>query len=204
MKFRFCGDLDAPDWLLGEVSVLSKMSSIRMLLICRQVVDQLLGKGVNYVKIQKLTTSKRIQLDEGDIKAIIAALHFIFRSSAKYNVDENILLDELQQLGLPRDIAKAIHRSYRSAKEKMRRYLSSQTLELPRLDKVEWRVDYLLSSNSLQNINMPSVRMKLHINEDQLKESSQPINPVFEINAEKFRVFYAELKAARSLMDSLS
>lgn len=25
MKFRFCGDLDAPDWLLKEITVLSKI-----------------------------------------------------------------------------------------------------------------------------------------------------------------------------------
>ena len=24
MRFRFCGDLDAPDWILAEVNILSK------------------------------------------------------------------------------------------------------------------------------------------------------------------------------------
>jgi hypothetical protein len=47
MKFRFCGEQDAPDWILAEVSVLSKMSSVRMKLICRQIINQLLGIGIN-------------------------------------------------------------------------------------------------------------------------------------------------------------
>jgi hypothetical protein len=66
-RFRFCGDLDAPDWILAEVSILSKMvrvarnrrppppvadesraqSSVRMTLLCRQVMQQLLGNGIN-------------------------------------------------------------------------------------------------------------------------------------------------------------
>lgn len=25
MKFRFCGDLDAPDWLLADIALLSKI-----------------------------------------------------------------------------------------------------------------------------------------------------------------------------------
>ena len=28
MKFRFCGDLDAPDWLLAEISTISKLASV--------------------------------------------------------------------------------------------------------------------------------------------------------------------------------
>lgn len=28
MKFRFCGDLDVPDWLLKEISTLSKLVRI--------------------------------------------------------------------------------------------------------------------------------------------------------------------------------
>jgi hypothetical protein len=26
MRFRFCGELDAPDWLLAEISTLSKLA----------------------------------------------------------------------------------------------------------------------------------------------------------------------------------
>jgi hypothetical protein len=61
MKFRFCGDLDAPEWILSEVSVLSKMSSVRMMLVCRHIVEQLLGKGISYEKIMKLTSGERLR-----------------------------------------------------------------------------------------------------------------------------------------------
>jgi hypothetical protein len=26
MRFRFCGELDAPDWLLAEISTISKLA----------------------------------------------------------------------------------------------------------------------------------------------------------------------------------
>ena len=40
--------------------------------------------------------------EEGDVKATLAALHFILASAAKYNLDGDSLSNELQQLGLPK------------------------------------------------------------------------------------------------------
>ena len=63
-KFRFCGDLDAPDWILAEITVLSKMvrvdsccslltmasqSSVRMKLLARQILSYLLGREFNVI-----------------------------------------------------------------------------------------------------------------------------------------------------------
>jgi len=90
---------------------------------------------------------------------MVATLHFIFRNSAKYNVDENVLLDELQQLGLPKDVSTAIFRAFKLAKDKLRKYLETQTLHLPKIQNVEWRVDYVLSSSAITEINAPSIRM---------------------------------------------
>jgi len=196
MKFRFCGDLDAPDWILAEVSVLSKMSSVRMTLICRQVLQQLLGEGINWEKINKLTESKKISFVPSEVKAMIAALHFIFSNTAKYDVDDSVLLSELMQLGLPKDISTSICRCYLANKERLRSYFAQTSFTLPRVRDVEWRIDYLLSSSGIKDLQTPAIRMKLNLTK------SEPVT--FEMTPEKFRVFYNDLKAARGLMDSMS
>jgi len=201
MKFRFCGDLDAPEWILAEVSVLSKMSSVRMKLLVRQVLLQLLGRGINYAKIKTLTTSARIQFEPSDVKAMIAALHFILSSAAKYDVEPEVLNEELQQLGLPADISKAICKEFAPSKTALREYLASRTLSLPRVVKADWRVDYLLSSSLLQDLKAPSIRFNLHL-ADPAAPSDAPAKQVaFEMTAEMFRVFHNELKAVRAQMD---
>ena len=43
-----------------------------------------------------------ISLETSDIKASVAALSFMLTSGAKYNVNGDILSNELQQLGLPK------------------------------------------------------------------------------------------------------
>lgn len=43
MRFTLCGGMDMPDWVLAETGVLSKLSSVRVKLLCRYLIDNLLG-----------------------------------------------------------------------------------------------------------------------------------------------------------------
>jgi hypothetical protein len=60
MRFRFCGDADAPDWFLAETFVLSKLSSVRMLLLCRQVLANLLGRTLDVTTLVSKQMMKRV------------------------------------------------------------------------------------------------------------------------------------------------
>ncbi|KAM7396767.1 hypothetical protein PAMP_019780 [Pampus punctatissimus] len=110
MRFRFCGDLDCPDWVLAEISTLAKISSVKMKLLCAQVLKDLLGEGIDYDKVAKLTADAKF--DSGDIKASVAVLSFIFSSAAKHDVDSESLSSELQQLGLPKEHTTGLCKSY--------------------------------------------------------------------------------------------
>jgi len=200
MKFRFCGDHDCPDWILQEVAVLSKMSSVRMMLILRQIKLVLLGKPVDYDKLKKLTTGPRLNFSASDIKAMIAALSFILRNSAKYTVDGATVLPlELQQLGLPMDIVKAICKCYVGCQAELRAHFQSQAIHMPRLESAEWRVDYLLSSSFVSDLAVPEVRLQLNL--------SRPVDVTgkptvgFTMSEDKFRVLFNDLKMARAIMD---
>uniref|UniRef100_A0A8C4J2W6 COMM domain containing 4 n=1 Tax=Dromaius novaehollandiae TaxID=8790 RepID=A0A8C4J2W6_DRONO len=53
-----------------------------------------------------------LSTESGDVKATIAVLSFILSSAAKHNVDSESLSSELQQLGLPKEHATGLCRSY--------------------------------------------------------------------------------------------
>ncbi|XP_032127853.1 COMM domain-containing protein 4 isoform X3 [Sapajus apella] len=133
-RFRFCGDLDCPDWVLAEISTLAKMSSVKLRLLCSQVLKELLGQGIDYEKILKLMADTKFE--SGDVKATVAVLSFILSSAAKHSVDGESLSSELQQLGLPK---------------------------ANRLAGVGWRVDYTLSSSLLQSVEEPMVHLRLEV-----------------------------------------
>eukprot|EP01096_Ripella_sp_DP13-Kostka_P017425 TRINITY_DN8891_c0_g1_i1.p1 TRINITY_DN8891_c0_g1~~TRINITY_DN8891_c0_g1_i1.p1 ORF type:complete len:204 (-),score=83.96 TRINITY_DN8891_c0_g1_i1:72-656(-) len=193
MKFKLCGDLDAPEWFLKEISVLTKLSCVRVKLLSIQIVKYLLGEQIDYQKVAKMT--KVAELGASDVKALMAALTFIVVNSAKYNILEETLRTELEQLGMPKETCGSLVRSYRQHKDKLRTLFESQTLQLPRLDSVDWRVDYLLSSSSVEEINQPSVQLQLVIDGE---------THSFEVEDNKFRILYQELKNVQSMIESMN
>lgn len=46
-------------------------------------------------------SGKRLSFSASDVKAVVAALQYIFINSAKYDVDDRTLALELEQLGIP-------------------------------------------------------------------------------------------------------
>ncbi len=139
------------------------MSSVRIKLICKQILAQLLGNPINAEKLKKLTTGERLNFDTQDVKAMVAALTFILSNATKFDVSEDVLIIELEQLGLPQDICKAVVRVFSASKAELLQHFRAQSLQLPRLQGVEWRVDYVLSSSLLDVVDAPSLRAKFQV-----------------------------------------
>ncbi|XP_077864510.1 COMM domain-containing protein 4-like [Saccoglossus kowalevskii] len=126
MRFRFCGDLDCPDWVLAEIATLSKITSIKMKLLCAQVIKELIGDSIDYTKVFKLTSDAKYEI--GDVKGAIAALSFILTNAAKHSVDGESLSNELQQLGLPKEHSVALCKAYEDKLKVMQEVLRKQSL----------------------------------------------------------------------------
>ncbi|XP_072138452.1 COMM domain-containing protein 4 [Mobula birostris] len=199
MRFRFCGDLDCPDWVLAEISTLAKVSSVKIKLLCVQVLKDLLGEGIDYEKITKLTADAKF--DSSDIKATIAVLNFVLSSAAKYGVNGESLSSELQQLGLPKEHAVALCKSYEDKHTVLQDKLKESSLRLNKLDSVSWRVDYTLSSSEVKEVNEPIVHLKINVK----NVDTDAVEPtVVSVSADKFRVLLTELKQAQALMNALN
>ncbi|XP_037538857.1 COMM domain-containing protein 4 [Nematolebias whitei] len=198
MRFRFCGDLDCPDWVLAEISTLAKISSVKMKLLCAQVLKDLMGEGIDYDKVAKLTADAKFE--SGDIKASVAVLSFILSSAAKHDVDSESLSSELQQLGLPKEHTTGLCKSYEDKHSALQDKLRETSLRLGRLDSVSWRVDYTLSSSDLREVNEPLLQLKL---QTQNAEPGSSETTVVSVSADKFRVLLTELKQAQAMMNAL-
>lgn len=200
MKFRFCGDLDCPDWVLAEISILSRISSVKMKLLSMQVVKNLCGENeIDYGKVQKFTADAKFE--HSDVKASIAALSFILSSAAKYSVDGDSLCNELQQLGLPKEHSTSLFKVYEDNLIKLQSYLRRTSFRLDNLQNLQWRVDYVLGSSQLKEVKEPEINLRFEtVNSDSSSEQSVS----FTMTSDKFRVLLHELKQAYKTMDGLS
>ncbi|GAB6032346.1 COMM domain-containing protein 4 [Chamberlinius hualienensis] len=195
MKFRFCGDLDCPDWTLAEIATLSKLTSIKLRLLCSLVVKDILGiQEIDYSKAQQLTSDAKFEIS--DIKASVAVIHFILCSATKHGVDEESLSCEIQQLGLPKEHATSLCKIYAENYTQVRNKLLDSSLRYNEVDYVRWRVDYLISSSHLKNINEPAVQLCF-----KTKNGDKPI--AFSVTPKKLQLLLSECKQIQHLISAL-
>ncbi|KAK8729970.1 hypothetical protein OTU49_008412 [Cherax quadricarinatus] len=110
MRFRFCWDIDCPDWLLAEIATLSKLSSVKLRLLASAVAKSCYGASLTYDVVSKLASDAKLEEKEGE--AVVAAIRWMLESAAGAVVAAAVLDSELQQLGLPKEHAAAITRVY--------------------------------------------------------------------------------------------
>uniref|UniRef100_A0A674JN89 COMM domain-containing protein n=1 Tax=Terrapene triunguis TaxID=2587831 RepID=A0A674JN89_9SAUR len=180
-RFRFCGDLDCPDWVLAEISTLAKIVKWKLSLSLfssgSYLVPSTLGSE------QFLLLNPPPQMVSGAVKPD----------------------DQHEALAVERGIY-GLREQWEYLCDASRSELWDSGLALPlssvnRLDSVSWRVDHTLSSSELQQVNEPLVHLKFTVR-DRDRGVTEPF--AMTMSAEKFRVLLAELRQAHAMMKTLS
>lgn len=147
-----------------------------------------------------------------DIKGSVAAVHFMVTSAAKHDVDEVSFVQEIQQLGLPKENAEAIARQYREAKDAVRDKFAEDSYRISRLVSSDWRVDRIIASSSdleaeatvqfmFKIDNLPHKAASSESSTDGRLAAVKDL--VCEMPVEKLDVLIHELEFAQQLMESL-
>ena len=211
------------DWVLAEVATLSKMTSIRIKVLVTQIISYCLIGNFNYDKVIKLAADNA----EGllDIKGAIAAVHFMITNAAKHDLDELSFVQEIQQLGLPKENSDAIARQFRDNKDSLRASLSKDSYRISKLISTDWRVDHIIasgssaSSNNNNNNNVKNdtwIQLNLlvdtepqrsnnisNIKNDNTLVNSHIQNISFELSSDKLDILVHELSEAKKLLENV-
>ena len=114
------------------------MSVVKFKVLCRHLLQQSSGGAVDEQKLAKLLGDGK--LDTHEVKGVVASLHFILSSSVRYDVAEDTLANELQQLGLPKEHTEALVGTLRDGRAQLQQHLAGSSLRLPKLEGLLWRV----------------------------------------------------------------
>ena len=85
MKLSFVSG-EPPEWLISEMSVLARISCVRLKLITRQVIVALAGGTLDAEKVAKLAP-REMGFSWSDVKATLAVISFILRGAVCFDVD---------------------------------------------------------------------------------------------------------------------
>jgi len=139
MRFRFCGGEDCPDWLLAEISSLAAVSVVKVRQLTAEAC-QLLAEDKQVVpeRLSALVADTKLQPKE--VAALMTAVHWVVHGGARDALEYQVLGDELQQLGMPKEHAGAIARVYRDQRSGLLKALKQRSLRLSHLDSVQWKL----------------------------------------------------------------
>lgn len=201
MRFKFCGDLDCPDWVLAEMAVMSKLSVVKFKLLCDMIGKKIItdSRTVEHERVVKMFPGA----EELDLKAVLAALNFIYTQAAKYDAEASVLENELQQLGLPAEHARQLTKSYSALEQSLRTALKGRGLRRSRLVNCEWRVLREVTGDPWppQQAEGPMIELVLTV-EDPNKGGAQKRVPMV-MSAVQFRSLYSEVRRVSSNMRRL-
>ncbi|XP_043349903.1 COMM domain-containing protein 4 [Dermochelys coriacea] len=226
MRFRFCGDLDCPDWVLAEISTLAKISSVKLKLICGQVLKDLQGEGID-TAADPLFGSLRFPVEhawstssqwEWPILHPPFPISHVPRAMWSYEEKQSPLQDSLRARSLRGKCSPSGHANLLLLQAADGRWsfnrgtgpagtllppavLLCPWMEVQCLDSVSCRVDRTLSSSQLQQVNEPLVHLKLIVRDGD-RDGTEPF--AMTMLAEKFQVLLAELRQAHAMMKTLS
>jgi len=193
MRFRFCGDLDCPDWVLAEMNNLARLTSVKMKLLVMQVIKGILDSDIDFGKVEKITSDAKYSV--GDIKASVSGLEFIIKSASKHGVDGETLSNELQQLGLPKEHSTSLCKSYESKFQDLHTILLQRSFRQSAcLQNVDWKINPKTIDETERTLDI-CIELLTASGETQLIE--------FKTTASKFRVLLHELKIAQTHMNSI-
>ncbi|XP_059216568.1 COMM domain-containing protein 4 isoform X2 [Stomoxys calcitrans] len=187
-KFRFCGDGDCPDWVLGEIiSTLSVLEANQLKTLADMVARKILGQQFDD-EVKSLTSTV-----SSDGKTAIASIHFLLNNAARHNASELVFNEEIQQLGLPKEHAAAMCTVLTEHAKAIRQRLIDKSFKINELESIRF-----LPPTS-ESINCS--RFELKIAQDLVNGLPQDTTHVLHIDNAQLRVLLNEMKHARSIMD---
>ncbi len=142
MKFRFCGNVDCPEWFISEIVYLYKVNAIKIRIISTSIVQSILS-NTYFSKAEKIL--EEMSFSEKEAKIIIASLFFIFKSSAKFEIDSLVLNQELQMLGLPLENIESIVKVYKLNEINLRDFFYKQTFSEKTADSIKYKISCVIA-----------------------------------------------------------
>jgi hypothetical protein len=132
-----------------------------------------------------------------------------------------VLIQEIQQLGLPKENSDMIAKQYRDNKDTLRQVLEEKSYRISHFLSADWRVDQVLAvsnnnSNNNDNNNnnnfqlstekIVHLNLKFSSNDDRLSENNNHASKTiaFELNGENLDLLIHELSQTEKLMDDVS
>merc|ERR1711915_267840 len=195
MKFKFCGGLDCPDWILAEIATVAKISSIKFKQLAQEAVTQPLSYN-HHPSLSSL--SLETKLSEESVAAVLSSISWILVGVSRGKVDHSSLQYELLQLGTPKEHAGILSRLYRDNREKLIEAVRKESLRLSCLKSINWKLDKEVGEAGGESEKIVKIEI-----ETSNQRKDEVMKRTVLLTEGKIKVLLRELMKAREVIEKL-
>ncbi len=203
MKFKFCGNHECPEWILSEIVILSKISSIKLRVLSGYIVAKIKGAHYDIAKLEKLCLDGG--LTAAETKSALAVIEFVIRGAAKFQVDDAEMLKEIEQLGLPHECSESLVKAMSKDREALVAATKNSVLRLSKPLGVDYEVAFAVATDELKagtksGIVDATVALKLTYNDVAGKTAR---DTSFAISKTQLGSLLTELRRCQEIIDKV-
>mmetsp|Transcript_12782 Transcript_12782/g.26048 ORF Transcript_12782/g.26048 Transcript_12782/m.26048 type:complete len:221 (-) Transcript_12782:41-703(-) len=220
MKFAIFANGFAPDWVIVTIPSIQTLTSIRLKLLLKTIFNNLLQCTPQSPVVTEIPSIKT-DLSVSEVKAIVSSLTMMTLSivrilSSTYEtvepvvVDSTVIVGELCQMGLTKDLAEGFATIFEEYRERLVEWNSKVMTKTPnRLNDVSWRLIMNVMSTSVtfeEAVEPPPQKpkgMEVEMNFNVATATSNK-NISFTADLETFDVLKQELERVRDIMKDRS
>ena len=197
MKFKFCRDLDCPDWIISGIHLLSKFTLIKVRLLAKHILQVHLAE-LDAIDTPKLLSSNP-KFDEKEIRVAAATIEWLISKAAGSFVAADVLREEFQQLGMPPEHANAIGKLYDENETVLKKLAQERTFRFGRLSCCDWVLKAGMEGEGVSS-EKTVVEFQLEVVEG-TRNSEMRCRESFEIGRDKFAELRMDVKEMLAIMD---
>ena len=214
MRFALFGTRDCPDWLLGAVPTLSRLSCIRVALLALYILREAQVAAATATAAARAMRAEMrgkmvLLLDrkvegEAEFELVIAALRYLLLSAVQFNVAGAQFEDECMQLGLPRDTSAALRRRLAHAvdKEAIGSTFRENCLKVSPATLRRWTVEATVGTDDGVGSTKNAVNAVLHFGSRAHGGGGRNEDIIAHADADMVDMLLFELKRARDALAS--
>ena len=146
MRFEFCGNVDCPEWALAEISLLNRISAVKLKLILVQIVKKITGQPFDNEKISKLCRDQKFDAEE--TKVCVAIIEFLLRQATKHQTSDKVFSKDLLQMGVAIENANALVKTIAEQQEVLARALKHDSLRISQITGLQYGLSYIIATSS--------------------------------------------------------
>nr|CCA14467.1 PREDICTED: hypothetical protein [Albugo laibachii Nc14] len=195
MKFRFCGNIEPPDWIQSSVPIFAQKSPEDLTSLTKCALNEFTGEHA----VPSLSTE-----NDDDTDTMIAWISFVLEHAAKYDITGAELQAELLQLGMKQEHTTALSKAFTNASESIREFLATKRFQFAKLDRLELKIenDSGICGSISSKLDV-AVHMSLDVTE-KCDKFARKERIECKVDSDKFSVLYQHLLQAQETLSELS